>query len=267
MRLALPARRLAPTAWSPLPGGLAALRLLLLGAFFLTWQLLVDTGIGNRFFLGAPTAIWAVLSSWFASGSIWGHIAVTVGEAILGFALGTALGIGLGFVFALSPRVAAIYLPFMVLLNGLPRLTLGPIFIAVFGFGTANTVALVVTVIAFIIFFNVYTGVLETDPQLVANARVLGASQWELIGHVYFPSVLAWIMSSLHTTVGLAFSAAIVGEFIGSGRGLGYLIVLANGRFKVNEVYAGLAVTLVLVLLIDAGLRRVEARFAHWRAA
>ncbi len=248
-----------------LPRPIVWLQLGLVVLFVAAWHLAARAGIINPFFFGTPTGIWSVLVTWFSDGGIWRHIGVTTVEALAGFAIGTSLGIVTGFAFAFSRTLSAIFGPFLVMLNGLPRLVMGPLFVAVFGFGMLNKIALVVVVIFFVIFFNVYSAVLQTDAALVNNAKILGASWSSLMYHVYLPAAVAWIASSLHVSVGLAFSAAIVGEYIGSDTGLGFLIIYGNGRFRANEVYAGLAVTLVIVAIIDMLLRRVERRFTHWR--
>ena len=111
----------------------------------------------------------------------------------------------------------------------MPRVILAPIFAVWFGLGIASKVALGVTLVFFIVFFNVYQGVKEVSPVVLANARMLGASQRQLLRHVYLPSATSWVFSSLHTSVGLAFVGAVVGEYLGSSRGVGYLILQAEG--------------------------------------
>ena len=111
----------------------------------------------------------------------------------------------------------------------MPRIILAPIFSVWFGFGIASKVALGVTLVFFMVFFNVYQGVKEVSPMIRANARMLGASNKQLLRHVYLPSATSWVFSSLHTSLGLAFVAAVVGEYPGSSQGVGYLILQADG--------------------------------------
>src|SRR3546814_1668927 len=107
-----------------------------------------------------------------------------------------------------------------------------------FGLGIWSKVALAVTLVFFIVFFNVYQGVREVSPTLLDNARMLGAGRRQLLRHVYLPSATSWVFSSLHTSVGLAFAGAVVGEYLGSASGAGYLILQAEGTFDVNTVFA-----------------------------
>jgi NitT/TauT family transport system permease protein len=114
---------------------------------------------------------------------------------------------------------AAILDPYIKAFNSMPRIILAPIFAVWFGLGIASKVALGFTLVFFIVFFNVYQGVKEVSPTVLANARMLGASQRQLLRHVYLPSATSWVFSSLHTSVGLAFVGAVVGEYLGSSSG------------------------------------------------
>ena len=186
------------------------------------------------------------------------HLPASLGhllETVLAFAIGTVLGLGFGLWLALSPIAGAIADPYIKALNSMPRVILAPIFAVWFGLGIASKVALGVTLVFFIVFFNVYQGVKEVSPVVLANARMLGASQRQLLRHVYLPSATSWVFSSLHTSVGLAFVGAVVGEYLGSSRGVGYLILQAEGAFDINTVMAGILVLTAFALALDAGGR------------
>jgi len=184
---------------------------------------------------------------------------------VLAFGIGTALGLGFGLWLALSPLAAAIADPYIKAANSMPRVILAPIFAVWFGLGIASKVALGVTLVFFIVFFNVYQGVKEVSPVVLANARMLGASQRQLLRHVYLPSATSWVFSSLHTSVGLAFVGAVVGEYLGSSRGVGYLILQAEGAFDINTVMAGILVLTAFALLLDAAVGRIEKRLMKWQ--
>ena len=162
---------------------------------------------------------------------------------------------------------AAIADPYIKALNSMPRVILAPIFAVWFGLGIASKVALGVTLVFFIVFFNVYQGVKEVSPVVLANARMLGASRRQLLRHVYLPSATSWVFSSLHTSVGLAFVGAVVGEYLGSSRGVGYLILQAEGAFDINTVMAGILVLTVFALVLDAAVGRIERRLMNWQPA
>jgi NitT/TauT family transport system permease protein len=198
-------------------------------------------------------------------GDIYQHLAVTLAETVLAFAIGTATGLGAGLWLALSPAASAVLDPYIKAANSMPRVILAPIFGVWFGLGIWSKVALAVTLVFFIVFFNVYQGVKEVSPVVLANARMLGASQRQLLRFVYLPSATSWVFSSLHTSVGLAFVGAVVGEYLGSARGVGYLILQAEGTFDINTVFAGIVVLTVFALVLDWLVGLAEKRLMRWQ--
>lgn len=260
----------------PRAGTLRAWQLVVLVLVFVTWHVLTKPGLippfvfeNDRqaaFFFGEPLVIFGRIWTWFVvQADIYQHLAVTLVETLLAFAIGTLLGLGFGLWLALSPIAAAIADPYIKALNSMPRVILAPIFAVWFGLGIASKVALGVTLVFFIVFFNVYQGVKEVSPVVLANARMLGASQRQLLRHVYLPSATSWVFSSLHTSVGLAFVGAVVGEYLGSSRGVGYLILQAEGAFDINTVMAGILVLTAFALALDAAVGRIERRLMKWQ--
>ena len=217
------------------------------------------------FFFGEPHKVALRIVDWFASGEIFLHLGVTLFETLMAFAVGTGAGLGIGMWLALSPTAAAILDPYIKALNSMPRVILAPIFSVWFGLGVWSKVALGFTLVFFIVFFNVYQGVREVSPNVLANARMLGASRRQLLRHVYLPSATSWVFSSLHTSVGLAFVGAVVGEYLGSARGVGYLILQAEGTFDINTVFAGILVLTGFALVLDAIVGVVERRLMKWQ--
>ena len=160
---------------------------------------------------------------------------------------------------------SAILDPYLKAANAMPRVILAPIFALWFGLGIWSKVALAVTLVFFVVFFNVYQGVKEVSPVVLANARMLGANQRQLLRTVYLPSATSWVFSSLHTSVGLAFVGAVVGEYLGSARGVGYLILQAEGTFDVNTVFAGIVVLTAFALVLDGIVGAMEQRLMTWQ--
>ncbi len=216
------------------------------------------------FFFGEPVKVFERTWEWFASGAIYGHLWVTLVETLLAFVVGTAFGLGMGLWLALAPTASALFDPYIKALNSMPRVILAPIFGVWFGLDIGSTVALGVTLVFFIVFFNVYQGVREVSYTVVANARMLGASGGQLLRYVYVPSAMSWVFASLHNSVGLAFVGAVVGEYLGSSRGVGYLILQAEGTFDINTVFAGILVLTAFALLLDWALTLVERRLLAW---
>ena len=248
---------------------------LLLGLFTFWWAMttpgllpnfMFDNDRQAAFFFGEPLKVAVRIWAWFVrDADIYQHLAVTLIETLLAFGVGASLGLGGGLWLALSPLASALLEPYVKALNSMPRIILAPIFSVWFGLGMASKVALGVTLVFFIVFFNVYQGVKEVSPVILANARMLGANPRQLLRHVYLPSATSWVFSSLHTSVGLAFVGAVVGEYLGSSQGVGYLILQAEGTFDINTVMAGIVVLTAFALLIDAAVGRVEHRLMKWQ--
>jgi len=254
---------------------LRAWQLLLLAGLFLAWHVLAVPGIvppiyfddpyKAAFFFGEPLKVLGRIWNWFVGGDIYRHLWVTLLETMLAFVIGTVSGIVIGIWLALAPTASAIFDPYIKALNAMPRVILAPIFFVWFGLGIASKVALGVTLVFFIVFFNVYQGVREVSPVVLANARMLGATQKQLLRYVYLPSAMSWVFASLHNSVGLAFVGAVVGEYLGSAEGVGYLILQAEGVFDINTVFAGILVLTAFALVLDGAVTLVEKRLMVWQ--
>ncbi len=252
----------------------------LLLLLLLAWHMVSRNG-QYAFFLGEPIKVAGRVWSWFmpfgfgesslfpdglpGNADIYLHLGITLLETVLAFVIGTVLGLVFGLWLALAPTASAILDPYIKAANSMPRVILAPIFSLWFGLGMWSKVALAVTLVFFIVFFNVYQGVKEVSPVVLANARMLGASQKQLLRTVYLPSATSWVFSSLHTSVGLAFVGAVVGEYLGSARGVGYLILQAEGTFDVNTVFAGIVVLTAFALVLDGLVGRIEKRLMKWQ--
>ena len=210
--------------------------------FLLLWHVLTAYPVlaptkQTQFFFSTPTDVLARVWKEFASGEIWRHLGITL----------------------------AVFDPYIKAANALPRVVLAPIFALWFGLGIWSKVALGFTLVFFIVFFNVYQGVREVSPVVLANARMLGMNERQLLRHVYWPAALTWMFSSLHTSVGFALVGAVVGEYLGSSAGLGYKIHEAESVFDVTGVFAGMVILSVFVILIDAVVTLVERRLMVWQ--
>ena len=251
---------------------LLALQVLVAIVCIALWQLLSTVPVFGKvllppFFFSNPVDVFDQIVKWFVSGVIWKHLGITLVESILAFVIGSLAGVLIGFWFARQPLVAAVFDPYVKMVNALPRVVLAPIFALWLGLGIWSKVALGVTLVFFIVFFNVYQGVKEVSRTVLDNGRMLGMSEGQLMRHVYWPSALSWMFSSLHTSVGFAVVGAVVGEYLGSAAGLGYLIQQAEGVFDVAGVFAGMFVLSAFVILLDFGVTLVERRLLAWRPA
>jgi NitT/TauT family transport system permease protein len=250
--------------------GLLAAQVLVAVIVLTVWHIGSNIPIGGKlllppFFFSKPLDVLRRVAQMFAEGDIWRHLWITLSETLLSFAIGAAGGILFGFWFARKPLVAAIFEPYVKMANSLPRVVLAPIFALWFGLGIWSKVALGVTLVFFIVFFNVYQGVREVSPVVLANARMMRFTEGQLFRHVYWPSALSWMFSSLHTSVGFALVGAVVGEYLGSAGGLGYLIHESEGSFDMTGVFAGMVILSIFVLLVDGAVSLIERRMLVWR--
>ena len=262
-------------ALAPNARNLRAYQALVLVVVFAAWYVLTsptllppiyfDDANKAAFFFGEPQKVLGRIWGWFASGEIYRHLWVTLIETLLAFAIGTVCGVTIGIWLALTPTAAAIFDPYIKGLNAMPRIILAPIFAVWFGLGIASKVALGFTLVFFIVFFNVYQGVREVSPVVLANARMLGASPRQLLRYVYLPSAMSWVFASLHNSVGLAFVGAVVGEYLGSSEGVGYLILQAEGVFDINTVFAGILLLTGFALVLDWIVGALEKRLMVWQ--
>jgi NitT/TauT family transport system permease protein len=246
-------------------------QLALLFWLFVAWYLATARGLHHydaqaRLFLGEPREVAGRLVAWFVrDGDIYPHLGVTLVETLLAFALGSLFGLGAGLWLGCSERTAALLEPYLSAANAMPRIILAPIFGVWLGLGIASKVALGITLVFFTVFYNVHQGVRQVDPVVLASVRMLGASRWQLLRHVYLPSALGFMFGSLHSAVGLAFVGAVVGEYLGSALGVGYLIHQAEGVFDASTVVAGILLLTACALCLDAAVTQLEKRLLHWR--
>ncbi|MBE3596960.1 MAG: ABC transporter permease [Hydrogenibacillus sp.] len=253
-------------SWAASLLGFVRLWQVLLGlAILLAWEAAVGAGAVDPFFFSRPSAILLRIAQWFGSGFIWPHLWITLEETFLSFAIGALLGIVFGFALARLPFVSKVLEPYIHMFNSMPRVVLAPIFMLWFGLGIWSKVALGVTLVFFIVFFNVYQGVREVSRVVIDNARMLGATERQLLWHVLVPSALSWIFSSLHTSIGFAIVGAVVGEYMGASKGVGYLIAHAEGVFDTTGVFAGMVVLMLIVLVVDQAVHHVERYLLRWK--
>ncbi len=242
-----------------------------LGAL-VAWHLLTTVPAPEKplldpFFFSTPVDVLQRTARDIFTAQLWYDLSITLLETALAFVIGVVAGIGFGFWFARRALLAAVMDPYVQAANALPRVVLAPIFALWFGLGIWSKVALGVTLVFFIVFFNVYQGVKEVSPTVLANARMLGMNDRQLLRHVYLPSAMSWVFSSLHTSVGFALIGAVVGEYLGSAAGLGYRIAQAEGVFDVTGVFSGMLILMIFVILIDSVVTLAERRLLVWRPA
>jgi NitT/TauT family transport system permease protein len=246
-----------------------AARILTLVVIVGGWQLFTEWKIVDPFFFGQPSGIVLRLRDWFergtAYGSLWLQIWITMKEALLGFAYGALSGVILGVLLGQVRFLADVIGPYIKVLNAIPRIVLGSIFVVWLGLGTTSKVMLAAVLVFFVVFFNAFQGVREVDRNFVANARVLGASRLQIVRHVVLPSAVTWIIASLHVAFGFSVIGAIVGEFLGAQRGLGLVIATAQNNFDPDGVFGAMLIIAAIALTAEAVIGQLERRLLSWR--
>ncbi|MGC0367575.1 NitT/TauT family transport system permease protein [Rhodococcus sp. 27YEA15] len=236
-------------------------------ALILLWEWAANSGVIEASKYGQPSKIFDELQLWLEDGSLWKHTLATLAVVVIGQLLGTVLGCALGSAMGLSKFFNAVFEPFLIFFNAMPRLILFPFFVLWLGFGDSPKIITVMLVVVTLITVTVADGVRETQGDLVANMRVLGASRWGMASQVYLPSLTLRVTGASRVTMSYALQAAIAAQFVGSESGLGYLVNLGRQGFEINMVYAAILVILVLALILDWLLTLVENRATRWMPA
>jgi NitT/TauT family transport system permease protein len=240
-------------------------RLLVAAGLLGAWEIGVQLGFVDPFFFSSPSGIAGTLGRTLAGGALYRHLATTLQEALWGLVLGFLAGSILAWLVTRSQPLADIIEPVLLLLNSVPRIVLAPIFVMWLGIGIASKIAVAFFLVFVVMFFAVYAGIGEVDRSLVERIITLGGSSRVILFEVYIPSVLSWVFSSLRVAVGFAFTGAIVGEFVGSSSGLGYLMNFAQGSQNASLMMSTVVVIMVVIAALFALLERVERRLMAWK--
>ncbi|MGW3497572.1 ABC transporter permease [Streptomyces sp. NPDC001020] len=248
---------------------IALARVLLLVGVLGLWEALSRTNAIDPFNFSMPSKIWDQIYTWVthgtALGSLGAQIWVTLQEALFGWILGVVAGVVFGIALGRIALLADVLGPYIKVLNSIPRIVLAPIFVIWFGLGSASKIASAVVLVFFPVFFNAFQGAREVDRNLVANARILGASDRRVTLQVVIPSATSWIFTSLHVSFGFALIGAIVGEYIGATQGIGLLVAQSQGTFNAAGVYAAMVILAVVALAAEGLLTFAERRIFRWK--
>ncbi len=233
------------------------------------WQVTSDLHWIDPFFYSSPYGIALRLWDWITegteSGPLWYHLGVTMEEALIGFVIGSVTGVLVGVALGRNKLASDILSIYIKAINSIPRVVLAPIFVMIMGLGLPSKVALAFIMVFFVVFANAFQGVREADRNMIANARILGASNWQVTRNVILPSAMSWIFASLHISFSFAIIGAIVGEFVGSLAGIGYLISIAKGTYDAAGLYAAIILVMVVTLGAEYVMTLIENRITRWR--
>lgn len=240
-----------------------ASQLLLVSGFLGVWQLASGRWI-SEFWVSSPVAIFYAFIRLLNEGLLIPSLVATISEAGTGFVFGAAAGILLGVVLGVNKIVARVVDPYLVGFNSLPRVALIPLFILWFGIGFETKVIFTSLLVFFPVFMNTLSGIRNVDHDLIDVIRVMGASRFDAISKVFIPSALVWVFAGLRICAPYALIGAVVAEMFTSNKGLGYLISVTANQFDTAGLFAVLAVTTTLGLMLDGIVRLLEGHFLRW---
>jgi NitT/TauT family transport system permease protein len=256
----------APTraAFSMRSIGVTFVRLAIILGFLFLWEIASGRWI-EPFLISSPSRIFSSMITGFHSGDLLQHTWVTFQEIAIGFPLGAFTGIALGYWFGRSRLLAEVFEPIIIALNGIPRTAVAPLFIVWLGIGIWSKVGVVFLLTFFLNFFNTYTGMRQMDQEYVDLARLMGVKGWKLTFKVIFPAISPYVFTGIRTSIPFAVIGAIVGEFIAATEGVGFFIRLSAGIFKTADVFVGIIVLMIMVIVMDKIAELVERRALRWQ--
>lgn len=226
-----------------------AIRIFILVGFFGIWELAARLGWIDPFIMSSPTRMFSTMARLYSTGELFLHAGVSCLETVVGFILGTLAGTLIAIALWCSPFLSKILDPYLVVLNALPKTALGPIFIVWIGAGPGSIIAMTLAISLIVTILDVHNGFLSTDPEKVKLMRTLGANKGQILVKLVLPSNFSTFINALKVNVGLSWVGVIMGEFLVSKAGLGYLIVYGSQVFKMD-----LVMTTVIILAVAAAL-------------
>lgn len=261
-RLTLPRERSTPRTRSSEIGriGVAAWQVGILVALLTLWE----WGPVDGSVLSHPSAILARLWEDLSSGRVLVHLGATLQAVVFGYLAGVATGLVTAYALHLAPTVRTVLQPYLVALQGLPKVAIAPLFIIAFGIGIESKIVIAASLVFFLIFFNTLLGLSMVDSEYLNIARVMGASRWQLAVRVQWPSVLPYILSGLRVSLPYAVIGTVIGEYIATQYGIGAVILTATTQFDSAGTFAGVILLLLIVVVGNGLLGLLERRATPW---
>src|SRR5262245_979363 len=265
VRAAQPAAATGSTAPISVHGvGVTLVRAAIIGGFLLLWELASGRWI-EPFLISSPSRIFWSLYAGFRDGDLFQHTWVTFIEIAIGFPIGAFAGISLGYAFGRSRVLAEIFEPIIIALNGIPRTAVAPLFIVWLGIGLWSKVGVVFLLTFFLNFFNTYSGMRQMDHEYVDLANLMGVKGWKLTLKVIFPAISPYVFTGIRTSIPFAVIGAIVGEFVAATEGVGFFIRMSAGIFKTADVFVGIIILMIMVIVMDRIAEMIEKRALRWQ--
>ena len=215
--------------------------------------------------ISQPTEIARGVIDVVSTGTIWQHLNTTLVEMAVGYVIGGIAGVALGFLCGRMKWLGDMLNPYITLFNGIPKVALAPVFVIWFGIGVMSKIAIILTMVFFVVFINTFAGLRSVDEEYIAIIRIMGASGWQVVREVFLPATLPFILVGLRAGIPFSVIGAVVGEFIAATKGLGYFINYNQGTLDTNGIFVGVTILAFLVVVLDWMLSLVERRLLKWR--
>lgn len=225
-------------------------QLSILFLFILIWQLLADLNIINTFIFSSPKKVLDTIINLYQGKNLFTHIWVTIYETLLSFSIATILGVVIATILWWNRRIQKIIDPYLTILNSLPKVALGPIIIIWFGAGIKSIIFMALLISLIITIINVYEGFNSTNKNKIRLMKSLGASKWQLFSKLIFPNSLSNIVSALKINVSMSLIGVIMGEFLVSKKGIGYLILYGSQVFNLSLVISGIFILCIVASIM-----------------
>ncbi|HBI56841.1 MAG TPA: sulfonate ABC transporter permease [Firmicutes bacterium] len=240
-------------------------QILLLMALLGLWELAATLGWINPFITSQPSGIVRTIVSLYSNGNLFRHVGVTVLETVVGFTLGTVLGTIVAIFLWWSESLAQVLDPYLVVLNSLPKVALGPIIIVWIGSGMPAIIVMALLVSVVVTILGVYAGFSQVDPDRIKLLKTFGATKQQILQKAVLPGSIPTIISALKINVGLSWVGVIVGEFLVSKAGLGYLAVYGGQVFRLNLVMTSVIILGVAAAIMYLAVVLLEKLFIRWQ--
>lgn len=242
-----------------------AVRIGLLVIFLCLWELLSDLKVIDSFLFSSPSRIAATIGDLAANGELFVHVSTTLFETIIGFLIASVVGISAAVAMWWSENLKKILEPYIIVLNSLPKIALGPLIIIWFGAGVKSIIFMTVLITVIVTTINMLSGFIETDKNKILLLRSLGATKMQIFFRLVFPSSVPTLVSTLKINVGMSWIGSIMGEYLVSKQGIGYLIVYGGQVFKLDLVMTSTIILCVLAGLMYSAVALLEKKLLKWK--
>ena len=240
-------------------------QVLILVVLFVGWEIGARTGAVDVFFFSSPSRIWNTIKTLHSNGELFFHAWITLKETLIAFGVATSLGILLAIILWWSEYLRKIIEPYIVTLNSLPKIALGPIIIIWMGVGSRAIITMAVLIVVIVTTLNVMTAFLNTDKNLIATLKSFGASKFQIFLKVVLPASVPDIISTLKVNVGLSWIGSIMGEYLACKAGIGYLLIYGGQVFNLDLVMTSVIVLCLMAALMYFAVAILEKLIRHSR--